>query len=258
MRKFLVAGVILMAASQANAALIAGDIAFTSFNADEDGFSLVAFVDIGINTTVFFTDNEWNGSAIGAGGAFPLPGENYLQWNTGASVISAGSVVRFSQVDKTTLSASLGSFNRVTVAGNTNYGIANSNETIYAYLGTSATAPSTFLAAITNGNFATDGSIANTGLVQGTSAMDLNGAASYTPDYAEYTGPRSGFASFTDYKALVANTANWNVDTTNGTYTNTIPNTTAFTTVAPVPVPAAAWLLGSALLGMAGLRRRKV
>lgn len=255
MRTFIAAGMFLLAAGRANAALVSGDIAFTSFNADEDGFSLVPFVNIGANTTVFFSDNEWNGSAIGAGGAFNA-GEGYLQWNSGANVINAGSVVRFNNVDSATLlGASMGTFSRVSVSGSSNWGLANSNETIYAYLGTSAAAPSVFLTAITNGNFSTDGSLVNTGLTQGSTAIDLNGALNTSPDYAEYNGLRSGLTSFAAYKPLIANTANWTVDATNGTYTTTIPNTTNLTTV---PVPAAAWLLGSALVGMAGLRRRKV
>ncbi|MEH2166630.1 MAG: hypothetical protein V7K41_08150 [Nostoc sp.] len=39
-------------------ALTQGDIAFISFNADEDGWSLVTFVDIDPNTTIYFTNNE--------------------------------------------------------------------------------------------------------------------------------------------------------------------------------------------------------
>ncbi|ATG91652.1 hypothetical protein [Methylomonas koyamae] len=69
-RNTIVSALLLVAGANAHAALTTGDIAFTSFNADEDGFSLVAFVDIGANTTIHFNDNEWNGNAIGAGGAF--------------------------------------------------------------------------------------------------------------------------------------------------------------------------------------------
>lgn len=254
MFKYCAAGILLLATCQANAALVAGDIAFASFNADEDGFSLVPFVNLDANTTIFFTDNEWNGAALGAGGAFNS-GESYLQWNTGASAINAGTVVRFSDEDKTTLAASLGAFSRVSVSGSTNYGLANSTETLYAYLGVSATAPSVFLTAITNGNFASDGSIANTGLMQGANAMDLNGSQSTSPDFAEYNGIRSGLTSIEAYKPLIADVNNWLVDSTNGTYTTVVPNTQALTAV---PVPAAVWLLGSALVGLAGLSRRRV
>lgn len=254
MLKCFAASILLLATCQANAALVSGDIAFTSFNADEDGFSLVPFVNIDVNTTIFFTDNEWNGAAIGAGGAFNT-GESYLQWNTGTSVISAGTLVRFSDEDKTSLAASFGTFSRVVVAGSSNYGLANSTETLYAYLGVSATAPSAFLTAITNGNFASDGSITNTGLIQGASAMDLNGSQTTSPDYGEYNGIRAGLASIEAYKPLIADVNNWLVDSANGTYTTQVPNTQALTAV---PVPAAVWLLASALVGLAGLSRRKV
>jgi hypothetical protein len=35
-----------------------GDIAFISFNADEDSWSIVTFVDIDPNTIIYFTDVE--------------------------------------------------------------------------------------------------------------------------------------------------------------------------------------------------------
>lgn len=239
--------------------MVSGDMVFTSFNADEDGFSLATFVDINPNTTLYFTDNEWNGLAIGAGGAFNI-GESYTQWNSGMSLIHAGSLIRFSAVDTASLASSIGTYSRVSVSGSSNYGIANSNETLYAYLGTSATAPSLFLSAITNSNFdAADGSIVNTGLVQNLSAIDLNGSATTSPDYGAYNGPRTGFNNFAAYKPLVGNTALWTLDATNGDYKTTVPNTTAFslTPVSTVPVPASLWLFSSALLGVLGLRRRR-
>jgi hypothetical protein len=56
-KKALVAAAMLACTLGAQAALSAGDIAFNSFNADEDGFSLVALNTIAANTTVFFSDN---------------------------------------------------------------------------------------------------------------------------------------------------------------------------------------------------------
>ena len=71
------------------AALTKGDIGFISFNADEDGWSIVAFVDIDPNTIIYFTDNEATSAT-----AFNTA-ESYFQWSTGASTITAGTVVRF-------------------------------------------------------------------------------------------------------------------------------------------------------------------
>lgn len=44
------------AAALPASALTTGDFAFTAFNADEDGWSLVTFVDIAANTQVYFSD----------------------------------------------------------------------------------------------------------------------------------------------------------------------------------------------------------
>ena len=60
---------LLLAATgvSAQAALSAGDIAFTSFNADEDGLSFVTFTNIAANTTIYFSDNEFVGGAFNSG-----------------------------------------------------------------------------------------------------------------------------------------------------------------------------------------------
>ena len=243
----------LLLSTQANAALNAGDIMFTAFNADEDGLSFVTFVDIAANTRIYFSDNEWTGSAFNTG-------ESYNQW-VSSSVVTAGTVVRFSDYDKTSLSASSGVLSRATVSGNSNWGLSNSGETVYAYVGTGATAPTTFLSAITNGTFAANGSLTNTGLSKGVNAIELTSkaGASNEPDYAEYNGVRSGLSSFTDYKAQVANVNNWNVDTVAASDSaGVVPNTAAFTVSAVTPVPEAdsvAMLLAG--LGVLGLVRRR-
>lgn len=237
-------------------ALTAGDLAFTSFNADEDGFSLVTFVTLAANTQVYFSDNEWNGSAIGAGGAFNT-GESYSRWTSGAAAVAAGSVIRFSRTDSASLlAASVGTLARETVSGSANWGLANSAETVYAYQGSSATAPTGFLAAITNSSFSlADGTLTGTGLAAGTTALRLRTSGS--PDYGVYNGARSGLASFAAYRPLVANSANWTVDTTDGNYATTVPNTTAFTVTA-VPEPERYALMLAGLAGLAFVARRRV
>lgn len=243
---------LLLAASgvSAHAALSAGDIAFTSFNADEDGLSFVTFTRIAANTTIYFSDNEF------VGGTFNT-GESFSKWESGSSDIAAGTVIRLSKVDTATPGASAGSFSRVSVASSTNWGIATANETVYAYLGSSATAPTTFLTAITNGTFTADGPLTGTGLTEGTNAIRLTTiATSATPDYAEYNGIRSGATTFDAYKAEVNNVANWTVDTTNGVYATTVPNTTAFTvTAVPEPKNYAMLLAGLGLMGFIARRR---
>ncbi|MEA5601280.1 choice-of-anchor I family protein [Nostoc sp. UHCC 0252] len=201
-------------------ALTQGDIAFISFNADEDGWSIVTFVDIDPNTIIYFTDNEASSLTT-----FNT-GESYFQWNSGANTITAGTVIRFSAIDNATnLAASIGAFSRVSVSGSSNYGLSATNETIYAYLGTSADSPTVFLSGIsndTNAQGTTD--LTTAGLTIGTNAILLNSSA----DYGVYNGARSGESSFANYKLSVNNVSNWTVDTVNGNYATTVPDTTNF------------------------------
>ncbi|WP_084227145.1 choice-of-anchor I family protein [Nostoc sp. KVJ20] len=196
-------------------ALTQGDIAFISFNADEDGWSIVTFVDIDPDTIIYFTDNEATSLT-----AFNT-GESYFQWNSGASTITAGTVIRFSAVDNAAnLAASIGTFSRVSVSGSANYGLAASDETLYAYLGTSATAPTTFLAGVSSEGTT---NLTPAGLSNGVNAIALSNDS----DYGVYNGSRSGQASFANYKPLVNNIANW-FDGGDGSYAATVPDTTNF------------------------------
>ncbi|AFZ26862.1 putative extracellular nuclease [Cylindrospermum stagnale PCC 7417] len=209
--------------------LTQGDIAFTSFNADEDGWSIVTFVDIAPNTIIYFSDNEATSLT-----AFNT-GESYFQWNSGANTIAAGNVIRFSAIDSATnLAASIGTFSRVTVSGSSNYGLSGSNETVYAYLGNNAASPTVFLAGVSNDTTpqgTTD--LTTAGLTIGANSILLNSSA----DYGEYNGSRSGEGSFANYKPLVNNLSNWTVDSVNGNYDPTVPNTTNFAIAGVTPTP---------------------
>ncbi len=200
--------------------LTAGDLMFSAINTDEDGFAMVALRDIPANNTVYFTDNEWDGTAFNTG-------ESYLQWVSGASTIPAGTVIRFLSTDLATLSSSVGTLSRATVTGSSNYGFSQSGETVYAYVADSVTSAPTFLSAIATVSFdATNGLLTNTGLTIGAGALQTGLATG--SDFAEYTASRSNQTTFAAYLPLVSNIANW-TDGGDGSYATTVPNTTAFT-----------------------------
>lgn len=231
------------------ASLGAGDIAFTALNADEDGWALVTFVDIAANTTIYFTDNEWNGSAFNTG-------ESYHRWVSGASTIAAGTVIRFQNTDDaSTLSSTLGALSRASVSGSSNFGLSASEDSVYAYTASSVTGTPSFLAAITTTAFTgatTSGLLTNTGLSIGNGAIALGGGA----EYEEYTGVRTGQAGFAAYKPLVGDIANWTTNPDNGSYAGMVPNTTAFAVTA-VPEPQTYALMLSGLLAVGWVARRR-
>jgi uncharacterized protein YjiK len=211
------------AAPPAPTVLVAGDLMFTALNADEDGFAMVALRAIPANTTVYFTDNEWDGvSAFNSG-------EAYFQWVSGASAIPAGTVVRFSAIDNATnIAASAGTL--TVVSGSA--GFSSGEESLYAYMAESVTGTPTFISAICNKSFGTAGagSIANTGLTLGNGAIQTGNSVG--SDFAEYTGPRNNQTSFAAYLPIVSDIANW-TDSGDGVYAATVPDTTAFTLAGP-------------------------
>jgi hypothetical protein len=173
----------------------AGDLAFTGFDADgNDNFAIVTFVDIPANTTIYFADKGWTGSAFATT-------EGTLTWNTGETVISAGTVIGFYNVSTFASSnATSGSIKA------TNLALGASGEGLWMYLGDSPTAPTRFLAAIGTAAPATAfGTLDNTGLVVGTTAIILTTDV----DVAAYKGPRTGL-NLSGYIAALNNIAsNW-------------------------------------------------
>jgi hypothetical protein len=187
-----------------------GDVMFVGFNADgNDGFAFVTLVDLANNTTIYFNDNEWNGSAIGSGGAFNT-GEGTLTWNNNTgNTILAGTVITINN-SNTTPAASVGTV----VSGTIDLGATN--EVLYMFLGSSATAPTTFLSAIANDGFG-NGPITNTGLTLGTNATSVNG----DEDVMIYTSAIA-FTAISTARTSLATASNWTTqdtganDATNG------------------------------------------
>ncbi|XSC45560.1 hypothetical protein ACF1BQ_005560 [Bradyrhizobium sp. RDT10] len=165
-------------------ALGPGSIAFVGFNADgNDGFAFIVIDPIAAGSIIRFSDNEWNGSAIESGGAFNT-GEGGLTWTNGGSELAVGTIVELLN----TSSASTRSANIGTISGGT-IALGNSDESIYAFVGASESAPTTFLAAVTNANggfgSSAGGSLGGTGLAPGLTALVLPGL----------TGPTSPFTT---------------------------------------------------------------
>ena len=201
-RKILAAAILVAITAQANTALSNGDVAFTGFNADEDGWVITTFKDIDANTTIYFSDNTRTGSTFDTT-------ESFHTWNTGASSITAGTLILFSQIDAGPRSASIGSFS----GSGSNFGISAKSETIYAYLGSSQSAPNTCLTAVSTEN--DTACLTNAGLSAGFNAVKLTNST----DYAEYIGVRNGLSSFLADQSLVNDTMNQDFDPVHPTYT---------------------------------------
>ena len=194
-----------------------GDIAFTAFNADGgDDFAIVALVDIAANTEIYFTDNE------PATAATLTTGEGTLLWDSGGSLISAGSIVVFTDASSGARSASSGT---LTGAGGS-LNLAAGGDALYAFIGSSATAVTGWLAGIQNEAGNQGAGFGTTGLTAGTTFIDFY--ISGNPDGGEYTGPRAGEAAFSDYLTELGDNSNWTIQTSNGELILPIP-TTAFT-----------------------------
>lgn len=217
--------VTLFVSTSTFAALSPGDVAFTAFNADEDGFALALLKPVPAHTTMYFSDNEWIGGPPGTG-AFTT-GENTFAWVNGAQPLPAGTVVRFSAIDQATRSASHGTFGLVQSG---TPGLSESGDSLFAYLGDGGANPSRFLSAVSSEGIS-GSSLADAGLALGTSAVAIGTGA----DFAEYTGARRGAPMFSAYAPMINDATLWTSRAT-GDFATTVPNLTNFE-IAPVPEP---------------------
>ncbi|MCR9253617.1 MAG: Ig-like domain-containing protein [bacterium] len=207
----------------ASSSLSAGDIAFVGWDADDnDNFAIVVLTDLDGSSTPFdirFTDNEWDGVS-----SFNTGSEGEIIWTINV-LVSAGTIVHFGDVNTTspTITAGTGS-----VARSGDFLINTNNEAVFAFDGTGISAVSAVLAGISSDGNSGWGSLANSGLVEGTTAVDFDGVDDDL-DGGEYTGSRSGLGNFAGYLTLVNDPTNW--ATTDGGTANTVPpfDMTAFT-----------------------------
>jgi hypothetical protein len=191
-----------------------GDVAFTAFNADgNDDFAIVALVDIPANTTLYFSDNEPNATGDG----FEDFNEGSLQWESGASVISAGTIVVFTDTDNeanTNFGASIGTLSATTFDVD-QPNLAGGGDALYCVEGNpDGDNIVAWLAGIANASSQAGTNFGATGLTVGTTFIDFFSSGS--PDGGAYNGSRNSETAFADYLPLLGNNANWITETDNG------------------------------------------
>jgi hypothetical protein len=191
MRKLyiLLAVILAFLFSEVHAQLSTGDLAFVYFNKEEDGFALVNFADIPANSTIYIKDDKRSATAFNTT-------NSAFTWNTGASVIPAGTITMFTLAGPTSSNGTVST----TVGG-------VGNEPLWAFIGTDANTPVTFLAAIGNGTdeITAFGSLSGTGLNIGSTAVLLTTGI----DRAKYTGIRSGQTAVGYLSVINDMTGNW-------------------------------------------------
>lgn len=240
-RFFLAALLLPLAAHGTVSSITHGDAAFVTYNADEDGFALVSFVDLAAGSSFHITDNEWN-SAAGGGGF--TTGEGDLAWTLDADV-SAGTVVRFSNVNSSpSVAVSHG-----VVSMSRRLQLTIRDESLYLYLDAPG-APLALAAFGIGSGFAAE--LAGSGLEA--SAVALSGRV----DFAQYVGTRSGELNYADYRAAVGDPTNWLMRSRTDEAA-THPDMTAFTvraTTVPEPATVALTLLGVGAISISRRRRK--
>ncbi len=214
--------------------LSAGDISFTAMNADgDDDFAIVALADIPANVIFYFTDNEPNADGSG----FADFNEGTLEWATGGAVISAGTIVVFTDTDSGTnplFGASVGTLSVPSFDAGMN--LSSSGDALYTVEGSPEfDGITTWLAGIQNEANNQGANFTATGLTVGTTFINYYTTGS--PDGGYYSGDRNTQSSFSDYLPLLGDNSNWTIESSNGE--NILPiSTSAFSTFSGPDNPA--------------------
>ena len=211
--------------------LTPGDLSIIGFQINSpDTFVFVPWVDLYPNTVIKFTDNGFLSSASANAPGNGRAGENVVIWNSGTTLIPAGTVVSIA-----TTTPSIG-----TIVQGALTGLAGGGDNIFAYQGpaTSGTAPefnpttgtSTFSGTIIYGlHVQGDGANASwltSGLATASASYlpsELNFAGGNiaignSAQRGQFNGSRSNKTSFAQYKAAVNQASNWTT-ATGGTQT---------------------------------------
>lgn len=191
-------------------ALTAGSIAFVGYDADgAQRFAILAVDTLPPGTTVYFTDRAWNGSSFTGGG------EGTLTWTVPAGGIASGTLISFDNVNSGSLTTYAEKAGATVPAGsvsrNGGFDLEQSNEVVYAYIGTGPNTPTSFLGAIANDGFtAAHGQLTGTGLTAGSTAVNI-GAVNDDADFGVYQ-PGVGGNTFSSRDAMLSavnNPGNW-------------------------------------------------
>ncbi|ANW97163.1 hypothetical protein AXE80_13090 [Wenyingzhuangia fucanilytica] len=188
-----------------------GDIAFIGYNADgDDDFAIVALSDIPAGTTIYFTDSEPNVSGTG----MIDDSEGVLTWVVGESILTAGTVVTFTDTDNDTNPA-FGASNGTITRSNAGFLLtASEGDNIFATLGNPASDEVTvWLAGFEYRNTGQGTNFSQTGLTVGVNYLVINDTAS--KDGGQYTGVRTG-KTISEYRDLINNEENWDTETEDG------------------------------------------
>ncbi|MEQ1612492.1 MAG: Hint domain-containing protein [Hyphomicrobiaceae bacterium] len=183
-----------------------GDIAFVAFSGGNNGgggFAFVTLAPLTAGTTITFTDQNWSGSAF-------TGSEGSLAWTVPTGGLATGTLVE--------IATSAGPSTNIGTAVATGPAIElNFDDGIYAISGTVG-APGTFIAAVTN----TSAGIASTGLIYGSTALDLgtfaNAGVFNGLDVGSINAATasSTFANVVDARAAYNSSTNWVFDANNG------------------------------------------
>ena len=198
---------LFLGAAQAQT-LNVGDLMCVGFNADgNDDLAFVALAEIPANSTLYFRDDEWNGTAFNTG-------ESAWSWNSGTSAIALGTIIRFTDFGTANATANIGT---MMPAINANFGLAAGGDALWVYQGTDVNTPTRFMTVVTNGAASTTfTSLAGTGLTEGSTALVLTPAG---VDIAAYKGPRTGLDR-NGYIVALNNAANWDTQDGSGDQQN--------------------------------------
>ncbi len=185
----------------AAATLGVGDIMFTGFKTTTPGTDQISFfatVDIPAGTDILFTDKAWDKTLYAPN--FNTS-EQTLTWNSGASLITKGTVVKGS------FSSGTSTWNIGSSTGNALDGLSSGGDNVFAYQ-LSSGCPA-FLHGVSSIAWLSSGAVStnNSYLPEVLNTANGNILSGGTGNQ-EYTGTRS-CNTIANYKTFVSNNANW-------------------------------------------------